>query len=60
MRQIAKWTFLCAICIAFGFGATFLVAHSDRVIQTVVAMLPVPSDASEPAVDELAAGFAAI
>ena len=43
MRQIAKWTFLCVICTAFGFGATYLVAHSDRVVQTVVAMLPAPS-----------------
>ena len=40
MRQIAKWTFLCIICTAFGFGATYAVAHSDRVIQTIVAMLP--------------------
>ena len=51
MRQIAKWTILCVICTALGFGATFLVAHSDRVIQTFAAMLPVPA---QPAVEELA------
>jgi HlyD family secretion protein len=52
MRQIAKWTFLCLICTACGFGATFLVADSDRVIQTLAAMLPAPA---QPAVDELTA-----
>lgn len=51
MRQIAKWTFLCIICTVCGFGATYLVANSDRVIQTFVAMLPT---ASQPTVDELA------
>ena len=50
MRQIAKWTFLCVICTACGFGATSLVADSDRVIQTLVAMLPAPA---QPAVTEL-------
>jgi HlyD family secretion protein len=43
MRQIAKWTLLCAICTAFGFAATYGVANSDRVLQTVAAMLPAPS-----------------
>ncbi|MCC6454110.1 MAG: efflux RND transporter periplasmic adaptor subunit [Caldilineaceae bacterium] len=51
MRQIAKWTILCVICTVFGFGATFLVANSDRVIQTFVAMLPA---SSQPTVGELA------
>jgi HlyD family secretion protein len=57
MRQIAKWTFLCVICTAFGFGATYAVAHNDRVMQTIVAMLPAQAqpetDAVAPA--ELAA-----
>src|SRR3954452_6268274 len=53
MRQIAKWTILCVICTAFGFGATYLVAHSDRVIQTVAAMLPA-HPAAHPALGELA------
>jgi len=56
MRQIAKWTFLCVICTAFGFAATYGVAHSDRVIQTVAAMLPAPAQAApEVAPPELAA-----
>jgi biotin carboxyl carrier protein len=53
MRQIAKWTFLCVICTAFGFGATYLVAHSDRVIQTVAAMLPAHTTV-KPTLTELA------
>jgi hypothetical protein len=51
MRQFAKWTFLCIICTACGFGATYLVAHSERVIQTFAAMMPVPA---ESVVEELA------
>lgn len=46
MRQIAKWTFLCILCTACGFGATYLLAHSDRMMQTLVAMLPVPSQST--------------
>lgn len=44
MRQIAKWTILCVLCAAFGFGATVLVANSERVAQTLVAMLPAPAE----------------
>ncbi len=51
MRQIAKWTLLCLICTTFGFGATYWVANSDRVLATIVAMLPAPQ---KPAVEELA------
>src|SRR5688572_10999662 len=47
MRQIAKWTFLCVICTACGFGATYLLAHSDRMMQTLAAMLPVPSQSTD-------------
>ena len=52
MRKIAKWTFLCIICTALGFGATYLVANSDHVLQTVVAMFPVPQ---QPTLEELTA-----
>jgi HlyD family secretion protein len=50
MRQIAKWTSLCILCIAFGFGATYLVANSERAVQIFAAMLPA---SSQPAVGEL-------
>ena len=47
MRQIAKWTFLCLVCTMLGFGATVLVANGDRVLQTLVAMLPAPANAAD-------------
>ncbi len=50
MRQIAKWTFLCVLCIACGFGATYLVANSERAVQIFAAMLPA---SSQTAVGEL-------
>ena len=46
MRQIAKWTSLCIFCTVVGFGATYLVANSNRVVQTFAAMLPVQPAAS--------------
>ena len=52
MRQIAKWTILCVLCAAFGFGATVWVANSERVAQTLVAMLPAPADTASAGVTE--------
>ncbi len=40
MRQIVKWTLLCLIGAACGFGATLLIADNPRVAQTLAAMLP--------------------
>jgi multidrug resistance efflux pump len=39
MKQIAKWTLLCVLCITVGFGATVLVAYRGPVGRTLVAML---------------------
>ena len=50
MKQIAKWTLLCLLGAVLGFGATYLVAHSDRVLQTAVAMFPAPQ---QPTLEEL-------
>lgn len=44
MKQIAKWTLLCIMGAAVGFGATLLVAHRDQAARTLSAMLaPAPA-----------------
>lgn len=43
MQRIAKWTLLCVLGVALGFGATVLIANSERVAQTLVALLPAPA-----------------
>lgn len=44
MKQIAKWTLLCIMGTAVGFGATLLVAHRDQAARTLMAMLaPAPA-----------------
>ena len=39
MKQIAKWTLLCTLCIAVGFGATVVAAQREQLARTLVAML---------------------
>ncbi len=52
MKQIAKWTLLCILLTAVGFGATLLVAHRDQAARTLVAMLA-PARAPQAAVEVL-------
>ena len=47
MQRIAKWTLLCVLGVALGFGATVLIANSERVAQTLVALLPAPAGSLE-------------
>lgn len=55
MKQIAKWTMLCIVVTAVGFGATLLVAQRDQVARTLTAMLaPAPALSPELAAEPLA------
>src|SRR5690606_34510955 len=61
MKQIAKWTLLCILVTAVGFGATLLVGHHDRIARTLVAMLaPAPVASTQADVEVLPEAEAAV